>query len=229
MVGWKDNKKKDSLLKPLLHVIQHVHGNGVDHGHFPMIIFEHEDHVEVFQMKLDTLEMYQFDILQRYDKWRLDSFYKICSVIAFLPKESRELKFRRTHSTRFTRQPDVGCSRTVLRNGTPGKPNSRKGASNSISFRVIVSTWNMGTARQNGVHSKIKSSSSSYFFAKRLEGGFQLVPELSFGLFGCQIVPVVHVLVFAEIRGDFSDFGVELQIVMLSLSEHNSILLPGSK
>ena len=46
-----------------------------------------------------------------------------------------------THSVKLTRQPLVGCKRTVLLNGAPWKPSSRKGVSNSTSFFVRFSTF----------------------------------------------------------------------------------------
>ena len=45
-----------------------------------------------------------------------------------------------------------------------------------------------------------------------------------FYLFSPQIIPVLHVLVFPQIRGDFSDLGVELYIPVLLLTEHNRVL-----
>lgn len=36
-----------------------------------MIIFEYENHIEIFQMKLHTLEMNQFHIFEGDHKWRL--------------------------------------------------------------------------------------------------------------------------------------------------------------
>ena len=47
--------------------------------------------------------------------------------------------------------------------------------------------------------------------AEALEGLLQLVTELSLGLFGREVVSVVHVLVLAQVRRDFADLGVELQ------------------
>ena len=43
-----------------------------------------------------------------------------------------------------------------------------------------------------------------------LEGLLQFVPELSLGLFGREVVSVVHVLVLAQVRRDLTDLGVEL-------------------
>ena len=48
--------------------------------------------------------------------------------------------------------------------------------------------------------------------------------EFSFGLFGSQIVAVMHVLVFAQIGCNLSDLGVKLDVVVLLLAEHDGIL-----
>ena len=45
-----------------------------------------------------------------------------------------------------------------------------------------------------------------------------------FYLFSPQIVSVLHVLVFPQIGGDFSDFCVELYIPVFLLTEHNRVL-----
>jgi hypothetical protein len=56
-------------------MIQHVHGNSIDHGHFAMVIFENKDHVKVLQMKLHTFKMYQLNVLKGGNKWRLLTEY----------------------------------------------------------------------------------------------------------------------------------------------------------
>lgn len=61
------------------------------------------------------------------------------------------------------------------------------------------------------------------FFAKTFERRFEFVSELPLGLFGRQVVPVVHVLVFTQIGGDFSDLRVELDVDMLLLPEHDGV------
>ena len=60
----------ECLLQPLLDVIQHVHGDGGDHGDLLRIILEDEDHVKVLEAELDTLEMNKFDILECGDERR---------------------------------------------------------------------------------------------------------------------------------------------------------------
>ena len=51
-------------LEPLLDVVEHVHGDGGDHADLLGVILEDEHHVEVLQLKLDSLEVNQLDVLQ---------------------------------------------------------------------------------------------------------------------------------------------------------------------
>lgn len=57
-----------------------------------------------------------------------------------------------------------------------------------------------------------------------LEGGLELVPHLALHLLGVQVVTVVHVLVFAQVGGDLSDLGVELDVRVAPLTEHDGVL-----
>ena len=59
---------------------------------------------------------------------------------------------------------------------------------------------------------------------KVLEGRFELVPHLSLHLLGVQVVPVVHVLVLAQVGGDLAHLSVKLYICVASFAEHNGIL-----
>ena len=51
--------------------------------------------------------------------------------------------------------------------------------------------------------------------------------HLSLHLLGVQVVPVVHVLVFAQICGDLPDLGVELDVRVAPLPEHDGVLEGG--
>jgi len=57
-----------------------------------------------------------------------------------------------------------------------------------------------------------------------LEGRLELVPHLALHLLGVQVVAVVHVLVFAEVRGDLPDLRVELDVRVAPLAEHDGVL-----
>lgn len=57
-----------------------------------------------------------------------------------------------------------------------------------------------------------------------LEGRFELVPHLSLHLLGIQVVPVVHVLVFAQVGGDLADLSVKLYVCVASLAKHDGVL-----
>lgn len=57
-----------------------------------------------------------------------------------------------------------------------------------------------------------------------LEGWLELVPHLPLHLLGVQVVSVVHVLVFAQVRGDLPDLRVELDVCVASLTEHDGVL-----
>lgn len=57
-----------------------------------------------------------------------------------------------------------------------------------------------------------------------LEGGLELVPHLALHLLGVQVVPVVHVLVFAQVCGDLPDLRVELDVRVPPLAKHDGVL-----
>lgn len=59
---------------------------------------------------------------------------------------------------------------------------------------------------------------------ERLEGLLQLVTHLSFGLLGGQVIAIVHVLVLAQVGGDLTYLGVELNVALLLLSKHDCVL-----
>ena len=52
-------------------MIEHVHGDGGDHGDLLGVVLEDEDHVEVLQLELDALEVDQLDVAQRHHERRL--------------------------------------------------------------------------------------------------------------------------------------------------------------
>lgn len=62
-----------------------------------------------------------------------------------------------------------------------------------------------------------------------LEGRLELVPHLPLHLLGVQVVPVVHVLVFAQVCGDFADLRVELDVCVTALTEHDGVLGEGRR
>lgn len=62
-------------------MIEHIHWNGGYHGNLPMVVFEHENHVEVLKMELHTLVMHQLNFFQGDDKWRL-KFQKMAIKLA---------------------------------------------------------------------------------------------------------------------------------------------------
>lgn len=59
------------LLQPLFDGVQRVDGHGVDHRHFLVVVFINDDHVEVLQVKLDSLEMNQLHLVERHHERRL--------------------------------------------------------------------------------------------------------------------------------------------------------------
>ena len=63
---------------------------------------------------------------------------------------------------------------------------------------------------ERGVELQLAASHALHLLAEALEGLLQLVTELSLGLFGREVVSVVHVLVLAQVRRDLTDLGVEL-------------------
>lgn len=62
---------KINLLQPLFDMVQHFHFDSRHNGWFFRIIFKNENHIEIFQMKLNAFEMNQFHFFQRNDKRRL--------------------------------------------------------------------------------------------------------------------------------------------------------------
>ena len=56
--------------KAHLDMVQHGHRHRGDHGDLLVVVLEDEDHVEVLQAELDTLEVDELDILQRADEGR---------------------------------------------------------------------------------------------------------------------------------------------------------------
>jgi hypothetical protein len=52
-------------------MVQHSHWDGGDHHDLLFVILEYKYHVEVLQLKLDTLKVHQLDILQSDDHWWL--------------------------------------------------------------------------------------------------------------------------------------------------------------
>ena len=61
-------------------------------------------------------------------------------------------------------------------------------------------------------------------FAEAFEGALQFVPQLPLGLLSSQVIPVMHVLMLAQVRRDFADLRVELHVHLLFLAEQNGIL-----
>ncbi len=57
----------------------------------------------------------------------------------------------------------------------------------------------------------------------------QFVPELPFSLLGRQVVPVVHVLMLAQVSRNLSHLSVKLDIQLFLLAEQNGILKELSK
>ena len=49
--------------------------------------------------------------------------------------------------------------------------------------------------------------------------------QLSLGLLGGEVVPVVHVLMLAQVRRDLAHLRVELHVLLLLLSEQDRVLL----
>lgn len=52
-------------LKPLLDMVQHIHGHRIHHGHLLSIVLEHEHHVEVLEVELHSLEVHELHVLER--------------------------------------------------------------------------------------------------------------------------------------------------------------------
>ena len=59
------------LLEPVLDLIEHLHGDGVNRGYFLGVVFKEEHHIKILEMETDTLEVNTLYLVQRYHKWRL--------------------------------------------------------------------------------------------------------------------------------------------------------------
>lgn len=57
-----------------------------------------------------------------------------------------------------------------------------------------------------------------------LEGRLELVPHFPLHLLCVEVVPVVHVLVLAQVRGDLAHLRVELDVRVAPLAEHDGVL-----
>lgn len=57
-----------------------------------------------------------------------------------------------------------------------------------------------------------------HLLAEAFEGGLEFVSELPLALLSGEVISVVHVLVLAQIRCDFSHLRVELDVHMLFLT-----------
>ena len=65
---------------------------------------------------------------------------------------------------------------------------------------------------------------ATYLVAEALECLLQLSSQLPLCLFGGEVVPVVHVLMLAQVRRDLAHLRVELHVLLLLLSEQNRVL-----
>ena len=91
--------------------------------------------------------------------------------------------------------------------------------------------WHAVESQLSEGHVKLQVSLGDglHFVAEALEGLLQLVPELPLRLLGSQVVPVMHVLVLAQVRGDLADLSVELHVPVLFLAEEDGVLKKGIK
>lgn len=71
---------------------------------------------------------------------------------------------------------------------------------------------------------QLLSSQRLHLLDEVLEGRLQLVPHLPLHLLCVQVVPVVHVLVLAQVCGDLSHLRVELDVRVASLPKHDGVL-----
>lgn len=75
------NKEKqtniETLLEPLLDIVQHLHWDRSNHDRLAMIVLEYKNHVKVLQMKLDTFKVNALDIFKGDHKWRLNKRSKV--------------------------------------------------------------------------------------------------------------------------------------------------------
>ena len=63
-------------------MIQHIHRNRIDHRDFSVIILKYKYHVEILQMKLYSLKVYELGIFESDDKRRLKK--KTIDVFCFV-------------------------------------------------------------------------------------------------------------------------------------------------
>ena len=59
------------MFKTYLDMVEHGHGDGGDHGHLLVVVLEDEDHVELAEVELDTLEVHALHLGERQDESRL--------------------------------------------------------------------------------------------------------------------------------------------------------------
>ena len=62
---------QEILLEPFFDVVELRHRNSGDHCRFTMVVFVDEYHIEVLQLKLNSLKMNQLNLVQGDDKRRL--------------------------------------------------------------------------------------------------------------------------------------------------------------
>lgn len=65
--------QEENSLQPFLDMIQHVHRYGIDHSNFSVIILEYEYHIEILEVELYSLKVYEFDVFQGDDERRLNT------------------------------------------------------------------------------------------------------------------------------------------------------------
>jgi len=59
-------------LEPFFDGIKGLHWNRIDDLDFPLVVFEDYGHVAAFQVKLDSFEMHEFDVVERHNERRLN-------------------------------------------------------------------------------------------------------------------------------------------------------------
>jgi hypothetical protein len=234
-------------------VVQRVHGDGTDHHDFLTIFFENEDHVEIFQLKLDTFKMNQLDVFKCNDEWRLQKKFKKLQKASswkrvleseFLKASSRKRVLESEFSKANSRERIIESefSKQVLESEF-SKASSRKrvlkvkkitahpaGQIDEASscrlkqdsfpkWNTMVPQFPKGLVKINGI-----LGDSFDLFAETLECRFKFVPQFTLSLFSRQIVTIVHMLMFSQIGGYFTNFSVELDINLFLLSKQNGIL-----
>lgn len=60
-----------SILEPFFDWVERVDGHSVDHGDFFVVVLVNDDDVEVLQVKLNSLEMNQLQLVQGHHERRL--------------------------------------------------------------------------------------------------------------------------------------------------------------